>query len=93
MALIGIMVLLALLMVVESLIRGFVLATLWSWFVVPIGGPEISIPIAIGISIIVGMLTNHGAKVEEKELGSAIGGAIVGPFVVLGIAWVVTLFM
>lgn len=93
MAAVGLLVLLGLLMVVGSVIRGFVLSTLWSWFIVPIGGPEISIPIAIGISIIVGLLTHEQPDKQNSEIGYVIGQTLIGPFVVLGIAWIVTLFM
>lgn len=81
------------LLIFSTIVRGFVLATLWSWFIVPIGGPEISIPIAIGISCIVGMLTHEQPAREEKDIGELIIATLIGPFVLLGFAWIITLFM
>lgn len=80
-------------LVLASVVRGFVLSIMWSWFLVPLGVPAISIPLAIGISMLVAMLTNHDAQTNKRGIGEAISIALIGPFVVLALAWVVTLFM
>ena len=47
-------------MVVSCLLRGWVLSILWRWFMVPtLGLPALSVPQAIGIALVVGMLTHH----------------------------------
>lgn len=47
-------------LIVESLVRGLVLAQLWAWFLVPnLGAPPIGVAQAIGIALIVSMLTAH----------------------------------
>jgi len=47
-------------MVVSCLLRGWVLSILWRWFMVPtLGLPALSVPQAIGIALVVGMLTHQ----------------------------------
>ncbi len=53
MAFLVVLLILVVLVVVLSVVRGFVLSYLWSWFVAPLGIPEIGIAHAIGISLIV----------------------------------------
>ena len=40
-----------------SVYRGFVLALLWRWFVVPLGAPAIGVVHAMGLSWLVGLAT------------------------------------
>lgn len=86
------------LLVVATLWRAWVLTVLWSWFLIPLGAPAISITSAIGISLVVGMFTSHiQTKMETATdtstlIGKALGTAIGGPAVVLLIGWIVTLF-
>ncbi len=89
-------------MVVSSIINGFVLSTLWSWFVVPTFGlPELSIAAAIGISLIIRTLTyqdksNETKKEDEtfsEKIIPAIGVAIFAPLLTLFFGWVIHLFM
>lgn len=50
--------LVALLLVpILTIYKGWVVATLWGWFLVPYGAVPISIPLAIGISCLVVCLT------------------------------------
>lgn len=82
---------------IASMWRGYVLSILWAWFVVPLFGlPQLSIPLAIGISLIVGMLTNHrtGREVEKKGgLGNAIGLSVFVPALFLLMGWLVHMFV
>lgn len=51
-----------------SIYNGWALSTLWGWFVVPFFHlPPISIPQAIGISLIITLLTHQYKDVQEKE--------------------------
>ena len=82
------------------ILNGWALTILWRWFVVPtFGAPRLSIPVAIGISIITGFLTyrapsptKDNEEVAIKNLNAALL-SIVHPLICLGIGWIVTLFM
>ena len=80
-----------------AIIRGFVLSYLWGWFVVPFGLPELSIPHAIGISLIIGFLTHQIRKEDEKkqpdEVIGSIGTAIIATGFAFLVGWIVSLFM
>jgi hypothetical protein len=47
--------------------NGFVITQLWNWFIVPLGVISISIAHAIGLSLIIGMLTLR-INAEYKEM-------------------------
>jgi len=81
---------------------GFVLQKLWLWFVVPLFDvPPLSIVQAIGVSIVVGFLTQRPAPYQERELKEAVKSityllvcGILDPLVALSIGWLImTLFM
>ena len=82
-----------------AIIQGWVLTVLWSWFVVPTFRlPELSIPVAIGLSLIVGMFKgyNNPEKTENEDVYVKVTKVVmlfVGPFIVLFLGWIVTLFM
>jgi hypothetical protein len=82
---------------VAAIINGWVLSLLWLWFIVGIFGlPALSIPQAIGISLIVGFLTPQAissTKLPKKEDGTtdyvpAIT-ALLRPFIMLLWGWFV----
>lgn len=82
--------------------RAWVLTVLWSWFLVPYGVPQIAIPAAIGISLIVGMFTTKlsdkwSQEKKKKSLPESfadmISTAFLSPLFVLCIGWVVSGFM
>lgn len=84
------------LVVISSILRGYVLSVLWGWFVVPTFGlPALSIPIAIGISMILAFTTHQISvkKEEDKSVGTQFSNIILHPLLVLGIGWIVTLFI
>jgi hypothetical protein len=88
------------LLVMSSIINGFVLTVLWGWFVIPLFSlPPLNIPQAIGISIIVSYLTHRKTETEDKDEGfwtkiiSIFLYIILYPALVLCIAWVVQLFL
>lgn len=83
----------------SSLWSGYVLSTLWGWFLVPIFDlPALSVPAAVGVALIVGYLT-HQHKIEsEKEkttnekisaLGMLVGHMILKPAFALCFGWIV----
>ena len=84
------------LVVISSILRGYVLSVLWGWFVVPTFGlPALSIPIAIGISLILAFTTHQISvkKEEDKSFGTQFSNIILYPLLTLAIGWIVTLFI
>lgn len=82
--------------VVAIVLRAWVFTILWGWFLVPLGAPEVSIPTAIGISLILNLFMQHLAKEEtkDKNLIAEVGLRAIGaPVVTLILGWIVTLFV
>lgn len=51
------------------ILRGYVLSILWGWIIVPIFGlPAIGVAQAIGISIVVGLMTHQYVPSKDKEV-------------------------
>lgn len=85
--------------VLISIWNGYALSVLWEWFVVHQFKVEpISIPVAIGLSMIVSYLTyqfdaknENGNSTEEFIKSIAIG--VLKPAFALLFGWIVTLFL
>jgi len=82
-----------------AILDGWILCILWRWFIVPLFGlPELNIGSAIGISLIIGLLTGKktdNQKKEEKENGKTgkSFNIICIPLLILFVGWIVHLFM
>ncbi|MGI6423606.1 MAG: hypothetical protein ACOX0X_03270 [Candidatus Dojkabacteria bacterium] len=90
----------SILLVISAVITGFVLSVLWRWFIIPIFSlPPLSIPQATGIAIIVDFLTyqRHEEKDDNKKLIEKFLGSLVYvifyPLIILGLGWVIQLFL
>ena len=86
--------------VVGVTVRGWVLATMWVWFIVPIFHlPPLTIPQAIGVSMVLALLTkdttSNAADTRSTTEKWAHAGAtiLVAPVVTLGLGWIVLQFM
>lgn len=84
------------------IIRAWALVTLWGWFIVPVfvGAPVITMPVAIGISLLVGMFTQHlqdkvadPKKSKTEAFADSLARAIIGPTVTVGFGWIALQFM
>jgi hypothetical protein len=84
-------------LIVSFLVSGWTTSIMWSWFIVPLFSlPAITIPQAIGLSIILKSLS--GFKISEESAGideilKATGKQVFMYIFILGIAWCVTRFM
>ena len=82
---------------VVLLSRGITVSVLWSWFVVPTGTDPISVPVGIGFSLLVSVLTGGNVSDDDQDgVRNAIKSVIFGviyPLFLLLTGWVVTLFM
>ena len=78
----------------SCLINGLALKFLWGWFVVPTFHltPLALVP-AIGIGLCVALLTAQYIPKEEDQLTTSVFYEIVNPVILLGVGWVVHLFM
>ncbi len=76
-------------------LNGYVFLVLWGWFAVPVFHlPQLNIPQAIGISILVGRLTSHTAeKQEDDKWYSPFARAFSYPLAALGMGWIVKGFL
>lgn len=75
-----------------AILRGWVLAKLWGWFVVPLGVVPITIPWGIGIALVMGMFQSRSYPKEEKEW-AGLGFAIISPLFALLVGWIVQGYM
>lgn len=91
----SLVVLIAVVMVIPLiLLRGFVLSTMWSWFVCPLGIAPISFSLAVGLSLVVGLF--HVPDYYDKSLSESlktVGMIYLGPIVSLIFGWVVHLIV
>ena len=83
---------------ISAIINGLVLCKLWSWFVVPTFElPELHLPVALGLSLIIGYLTNHTITKKDNDEKTdwvyVLAMSMVYPPIVLFIGWLYTLFM
>lgn len=84
-------------LVLGAIWKAYVLSVLWAWFVVStFGVPVLSIPVAIGVIMIVRFVQGQPKKNEndvDEGLSAAFGKAFLTPLAVLGIGWIVKGFI
>jgi len=87
--------------IASPILNGWVLSKIWVWFVAnKFGLPILSIPEAIGITIIAAMLTHQfrpAIQEDKRPLRErtieAFSRAIFGPLITLGVASIVGNFL
>lgn len=79
------------------MLRGYMLSSLWEWFVVPLDVRPIGVVHAIGFSILVGIFTGLKKNKESPDdLDAAVTELVTNVaalVLVFGFGWVVHLFM
>ena len=85
---------------INALMHGYALSVLWQWFIVPVFGVgSITIPLAIGLSLAGGFLSNTGnSKGSEGRKSSdimleAFTMSFAKSFGSIAIGWVVLRFI
>lgn len=71
--------------------NGFVLTKLWTWFVVPLGAPTITLAIAVGINLTVSFLTARVPR-ENEKWPRLIAFSVTYPAITLLFGYIVHLF-
>ena len=63
--------------VINAIFNGFVLAKFWDWFVVPVFHlPRLSIPVALGIGVMVTFLAHNQLHDEPENTEAALKGLL-----------------
>lgn len=80
------------------IIRGFVLSTMWGWFLVPLGLIQIGKAHAVGVAVIVSLITYVPSQCKDEREGddkviSYIAYSFASPFLVLLIGYIAKQFM
>lgn len=77
--------------VLGGLVDGFVITKLWGWFVEPTftSAPSLTIPVAWGLAIMVRYVTTEYAQ-KAKDFWV---GALLSPFIVLLIGWILSSYV
>jgi hypothetical protein len=86
----------ALLLSLRTLIHGYVVATLWAWFMVPLFHLQpLSLAASIGVMLPVSFVTSHGyADIPTEKLGIQLLVAfIIRPLVTLLLGWIVHFYL
>ena len=83
-----------------ALVHGFVIMTMWQWFMVPLGLMPLGLAHATGIGFYTRYLIWNHAQQKSKDkdesnerFAQALALAFIYPFVVLGFAWICHAFM
>lgn len=78
------------LMVLATILRGWVLSILWGWFVVPIFGfPPLAISQAIGIAITISLVAHQYVPTDKEQNWQPFVYCFLYPLVALLAGWIV----
>jgi len=77
------------------LARAYVLASLWTWFLVPLGVMRVGVSHAYGVSIIASLLVFDGSITRDTDrgLGENISNSLLFSGAFLGFGWIAHYFM
>jgi len=84
--------------VAVAIVNGWAVSILWGWFLVPLGLPQISIPHAMGLVVLITMLFYHrNNNNNDDENKYKVVGEIIGftarPFFALLFGFIIKQFM
>lgn len=90
-------------LIIEPILRGWVLCKLWAWFVIPTFAlPPLHVAVAIGLMVVVAMFKGFRPAPKTPSqttgeviasMGSSILISVVGPFLSLLTGWIVKQFV
>ncbi len=86
-----------------TLLHGFVFQKIWHWFIFPLGMADITLPHALGISMVIGYLTHQidieqlmKERTKEEEIEKNINEiifSVIKPLMYLLIGWIYLQFI
>ena len=84
--------------IVSALLNGWVLSLMWAWFIVPLGVVPIRRVHALGVGVLVSLLTSPGKRskderTSQEQFSDAVAHALVTPLIYLVMGWIVQRFM
>jgi hypothetical protein len=86
--------------IVGAVVNGLVLSLTWGWFIVSLfDAKALSIPEAIGIALVAGLLTHQQQPKSDKEQTSGelaialLADALINPLLILAVGYIVHLFI
>jgi hypothetical protein len=82
--------------ILGTLLRGWVISKLWIWFIVPFGTPQISLPHALGVALILSFASIHQIDTKTKTKDDRIAEYVVIiflPLLTLLMGWIYHSFM
>ena len=81
-------------LILYSLVNGLVMSLLWAWFMVPIFHlPALTIPGAIGVSLLISYCTYEGRKDDTATMHDHLSRLVAKPLCGLLVGWIVHLFL
>lgn len=81
--------------IISIFLSSLAIKNLWSWFIAGYFGiKQLTIPVALGISVLIGCFKGSSIKKEEdSNITEALFTAILTPLLSLGIGYIIHLFM
>lgn len=72
-----------------TLWEGYALMVLWRWFLTPLGLPAVGMAHAIGIALIVNLLTHQASSnaFDYERVEQSIAWSLIAPTVALVVGW------
>jgi len=84
------------LLIPAMILRGWVLLNMWTWFILPLGAPEINLAHALGLSttlyLMNGMEVSTEENSDEEKIKKFAQGVII-LLITLFIGWIIQMFM
>jgi hypothetical protein len=81
-------------LVISAVYSGYVYSWIWLWFVVPFGLPVISVPMAIGLRMLIGQIPPYTEdEPEDKNFVAPLVYGLAMVTMVWGISWVAHLYL
>lgn len=84
-------------LIINTIVSGIVVSNVWGWFAVPLGVMDLTVAHAMGIRVLVGVLTYSAnlkqiREVRDEDVWPALGWQVYTMFFFMFIAWVIHLF-
>lgn len=77
---------------VAVITRGYILSILWTWFLLPLNFPQISIPEAMGLSLVISFFRKNSSPIRENSLSTQIITNLTEPWLALLLGYIIHQF-